>query len=62
MDTLCFVFKGKLPYFVNATIGSTVMGAYEELDKLSAVCKKYGLWLHVDACWGGPAIFSKKYK
>ena len=30
---------GRLPYFVNATSGSTVLGAYDDLDKLSDVCR-----------------------
>ena len=31
--------SGRVPYFVNATSGSTVLGAYDELDKLSDVCR-----------------------
>ena len=31
--------SGRLPYFVNATSGSTVLGAYDDLDKLSDVCR-----------------------
>ena len=29
--------NGKLPFFVNATAGSTVMGAYDDLEALSSV-------------------------
>lgn len=38
----------KVPYFVNATAGTTVFGAYDPLEPLFAICKKYDLWLHVD--------------
>ena len=31
--------SGKCPFFVNSTSGSTVMGAYDEIDKLAEVCK-----------------------
>ena len=31
--------SGRAPYFVNATSGSTVLGAYDDLDKLSDVCR-----------------------
>ena len=31
--------SGRVPYFVNATSGSTVLGAYDDLDKLSDVCR-----------------------
>jgi len=54
--------EGKVPFFVNATSGSTVMGAYDDLEALSAVCQKHSVWLHVDACWGGSVILSKKLK
>lgn len=54
--------EGKLPFFVNATSGSTVMGAYDDLEALSLVCQKHSVWLHVDACWGGSVILSKKLK
>jgi len=50
------------PLAVMATSGSTVMGAYDDLFGLADVCAKRGLWLHVDACWGGAAVLSKKHK
>lgn len=31
-------------------------------NEISAVCKKYGLWMHVDGSWGAPIIFSDKQK
>merc|ERR1739838_793095 len=39
-----------------------VLGAYDDLDKLSDVCRSNKMWLHVDACWGGSVVFSKKLK
>merc|ERR1712241_1386119 len=54
--------SGKVPFFVNATSGSTVLGAYDDLEALAEVCAKHKVWLHVDACWGGSAILSRKYK
>ena len=38
--------EGKLPYFVNATSGSTVLGAYDDLSALAAVCR----WVSRDTC------------
>lgn len=38
----------KVPFFVNATSGTTVLGAYDPLEHLALVCKKYDVWLHVD--------------
>lgn len=38
----------RLPYFVNATAGTTVLGAFDNLDEIADVCEKYNIWLHVD--------------
>jgi glutamate decarboxylase len=54
--------EGKTPFYVNATAGTTVLGSFDPFKDISAVCKQYNLWLHVDASWGGPVIFSSKQK
>lgn len=54
--------NGCTPFFVNATAGTTVLGSYDPLHDISLICKKYSLWMHVDASWGGPVIFSKTLK
>jgi len=54
--------KGYTPFFVNATAGTTVLGAFDPVNKMSTVCKKYQLWLHVDGAYCGAVIFSEKYK
>lgn len=53
---------GKVPFFVNATSGTTVLGAFDPVDKIADICKKYNIWLHVDACLGGAAMLSKSYR
>lgn len=50
---------------VMAVVGSapsTSTGVYDRLTQISAFCKKYGLWFHVDGAHGGAAVFSDKYK
>lgn len=54
--------KGDVPFYVNATAGTTVHGSYDPFTELSAVCKRNNLWLHVDGSWGGSVIFSQKYR
>lgn len=54
--------KGKTPFYVNATAGTTVLGSYDPFKEISAICKKYNLWMHIDGSWGGSAIFSSKQK
>lgn len=51
---------GMMPLYVNATAGTTVLGSYDPLPEISAVCKREGVWMHVDASWGGGAAFSPK--
>lgn len=48
---------GELPFFVNATAGTTVLGAFDPLDAVADVCAREGLWLHVDGSWGGCVAF-----
>jgi glutamate/tyrosine decarboxylase-like PLP-dependent enzyme len=54
--------EGKKPFFVGSTSGTTVIGSYDPLDKIAAICKKHDMWQHVDACWGGSAMLSQKHK
>jgi len=53
--------ENRIPCVLVATSGSTVLGAYDPLDECAVVCKKYGMWMHVDAAWGGGALVSKKH-
>lgn len=50
--------NGFTPFYVNATAGTTVLGSYDPIPPIAAICATHKLWLHIDASWGGPAIFS----
>ena len=56
------VSKGYVPVLVNATAGTTVLGAFDDIDAVSKVCKKHNIWLHVDGAYSGSVLFSKKVK
>ena len=44
---------GLRPFMVAATAGTTSGGIVESIDAIGAVAREAGLWLHVDAAWGG---------
>ncbi|XP_010077666.1 PREDICTED: acidic amino acid decarboxylase GADL1-like, partial [Pterocles gutturalis] len=54
--------EGSAPFLVCATAGTTVLGAFDPLDKIADICEKHDLWLHVDASWGGSALISRKHR
>jgi len=49
--------SGKIPLMVVGTAGTTSAGVIDPLEGLSAVAREEGAWFHVDAAWGGAAVF-----
>ena len=56
------IATGLIPFYVNATAGTTVLCAFDMISELVLICKKYKIWLHLDGAFGGAVIFSKKHK
>lgn len=42
--------------------GATETGTVDPLEKLAKICAENNTHFHVDAAWGGPTLFSQKYK
>jgi glutamate decarboxylase len=42
--------------------GTTETGGVDRLPEIAEIAQKFGVHFHVDAAWGGPAIFSQKHK
>lgn len=53
---------GRRPFFVGATSGTTVPGAFDPLEAIADVTQRHGLWLHVDASYGGSVLFSRRHR
>ncbi|XP_023825608.1 cysteine sulfinic acid decarboxylase isoform X1 [Salvelinus sp. IW2-2015] len=54
--------QGAVPFLVHATSGTTVQGAFDPLEPIADICDRQGLWMHVDAAWGGSVLFSKEHR
>ena len=46
------------PIAVVANAGTVSTGAVDDLAAIADVCRDEGLWLHVDAAYGGPAVLA----
>jgi len=46
------LFSGRVPLLVVGTAGSVSTGAIDPLREISAICKRHGVWLHVDGAYG----------
>ncbi len=53
---------GAVPVMINATAGTTVLGAFDALREIARVASDHGVWLHVDGAWGGSVLLSESHR
>ena len=54
--------RGEIPYFICATAGTTVLGAFDPIEEISKIAREFKIWLHVDGAWGGSTLLSSKHR
>jgi aromatic-L-amino-acid decarboxylase len=47
--------QGWVPFCVVATVGTTSVTSVDQVNPIADICERNGLWLHVDAAYGGSA-------
>jgi len=53
---------GMLPAGIIACVGGTSIGGTDDIGAVTAVAKRHGLYLHVDAAWAGSAMICPEYR
>ena len=54
--------SSKKPFAVIASAGTTNTGSVDPLTEISAICREYDMWLHVDGAFGASVLLSEKYR
>ncbi|MDN4983828.1 MULTISPECIES: aspartate aminotransferase family protein [unclassified Bradyrhizobium] len=49
---------GFKPFLVTASAGTVDIGAIDDLEAITELCREEGIWFHVDGAFGALAIFS----
>jgi len=52
--------EGLIPLCVVSTAATTVWGSYDPIEEIQNLCTEANVWHHVDAAWGGLALWSDK--
>ena len=56
------VAGGVKPIVVVGTAGTVETGAIDPLPGIADLCERHGIWFHVDAAYGGPAVLTDDLK
>ena len=54
--------RGFWPFCVVATLGTTSSTSVDPVGTIAEICQRAGLWLHVDAAYGGAAAIAPEHR
>ena len=54
--------KGLRPFTVIASAGTTNTGSVDPLPEIASICRRYGMWMHVDGAFGASVLLSRKHR
>ncbi|MDX1389914.1 MAG: pyridoxal-dependent decarboxylase [Acidobacteriota bacterium] len=53
---------GRIPFCVVGTLGTTSSTSVDPAARLADICEREGLWLHLDAAYGGTAALAPEHR
>jgi L-2,4-diaminobutyrate decarboxylase len=53
---------GRRPMALVAAAGATSTGLHDDLEAVGGFCREHGIWFHVDAAHGAPALLSPAHR
>jgi len=56
------IAAGKTPCCIVASVGSTSTTAIEPVPAIADIAERHGIWLHIDAAYGGSAAVIPEYR
>ena len=54
--------EGRIPFFVMGTVGTTSSNAMDPLPEIAEICRRHGMWFHVDAAMSGTAALCPEFR
>ncbi len=54
--------NGKKPICVVVALGTTSSTAVDPINEIAAICRKYDVWLHIDAAYAGTAMILPEHR
>ena len=54
--------RGDRPLMINATAGTTVLGAFDPIAEIAHLARQHDVWLNVDGALGGSVVLSRRHR